>query len=228
MAFKLNNAPFRKKESATHKHPHPTKDEKTVAKGEGTKSGVANNLLDVLSEYGPDNNFQSSREFGENREERQYYEGQVKSRPGWEDTMGTSLDVAVKNARKTDDQGVETGAGKSSRDVIVQSTDADDYFSKNRTQAEQDAVDSAEARDKARDKGGSNAVNYAIATEAKRRNEKNENAKDAQARIDAATEEEKVANMSRKERREHDRKKAATDSAMPKSGFRMQRKGYKH
>jgi hypothetical protein len=83
-----------------------------------------------------------------------------------------------------------------------------------------------------REMAQADAVNEMVKKEANKRTQQHTEGNAAQARIDEAAakdaEADKVANMSRKERREYDRKKAATDSAMPRSGFKMQRKGYKH
>ena len=221
MAFKMKGSPMARNYGAPFNN-NGKEDAKAVRRAKGTEDQEVGNLLNILNEAGSGGTIDNYTKYANRDADYDYYADKVKSRPGWEDTIGTNLDQAVESARKSDEQQAAEGANKSPRDVIVQST-ADDYFSKNRTQAEEDAIKSVEARDMAQ----ADAVNEMVKREAARRTEKNVEGAAAQARIDVKAaedaEEARYNALSRSEQRREDRAKAK--SAVPKSGFKMHRKG---
>ena len=222
MAFKMKGSPMARNYGAPFNN-NGKEDAKAVRRAKGTEDEEVGNLLNILNEVGSGGTIDNYTKYANRDADYDYYADKVKSRPGWEDTIGTNLDQAVKSARKSDEQQAAEGASKSPRDVIVQSTDADDYFSKNRTQAEQDAVDSIQAREKAK----ADAVNNMVKEEVTKRGEQHAEGVAAQARIDAKAaedaEEARYNALRPSEQRREDRAKAK--SAVPKSGFKMHRKG---
>tara|TARA_B110000858_G_scaffold134406_1_gene152772 strand:- start:249 stop:980 length:732 start_codon:yes stop_codon:yes gene_type:complete len=239
MAFKMKGSPMARNYGGAFKKPmgenhdgldHDNTshkdDAKAVRKAKGTEDQEVGNLLNVLSEVGSGGKVDRFKGYSERDAEREHYEDQVTSKlgnvPTYRGDGGTSqMDLAVAGARKSDDAGVESGGGKTPG--LNQSKDVDEYYRTNQTQAEIDAIASAEARDKAKTK----AANKSIIEQATKRTGQNTEGKEAQVRIDtkAAVDAEKarVDGLSGSERRKEE--KAKKDSAMPKSGFKMQRKG---
>jgi hypothetical protein len=230
MAFKMKGSPMARNYGAPFNQNEDTKERKAddvaVRRAKGTEASKTLNLLNVLSEVGTDGQIDSYKRTNEDDAERQHYEKQVTSKygntPDYRGDGGTSqMDVAVSNARKSDDAWVESGGGKTPG--LNQSKDEGEYYRTNQSDDEVAAIASAEARDKAKAK----AANEMIVEQATKRTGKNVAGKEAQVRIDTKaaedTEKARYNALSRSERGREDR--AKEKSAMPKSGFKMHRKG---
>ena len=230
MAFKLNNAPFRKPKGQNHNGEDHTNashkaDAKAVRKAKGTEDQEVGNLLNVLNEAGSGGTIDNYTEYAEGRAERKYYEDAVRKRD-----PDTSTYRGDHNTNYTNSEG---GRYISQMDAAVDFEKGQD-----KQAAEEKAKgnwydESRSTSVEGREMAQADAVNEMVKREAMDRTEKNVEGDAAQARIDAATakdaEADKVANMSRKELKEYKRAQAAAaNSAMPKSGFKMQRKGYKY
>lgn len=223
MAFKMKGSPMARNYGAPFNQNEDTKERKAddvaVRRAKGTEASKTLNLLNVLSEVGTDGQIDSYKRTNEDDAERQHYEKQVTSKygntPDYRGDGGTSqMDVAVSNARKSDDAWVESGGGKTPG--LNQSKDEGEYYRTNQSDDEVAAIASAEARDKAKTK----AANEMIVEQATERTGKNVAGKEAQVRIDTKAavdaEEKRVASLSKKELRAEEK---------AKSGFKMHRKG---
>jgi hypothetical protein len=223
MAFKMKGSPMARNYGAPFNQNEDTKERKAdavaVRRAEGTEDQEVGNLLNVLSEVGTGGKIDSFKSTNEDQAERRHYEDQVTTKYGdvsdYHGSGGTSqMDVAVSNARKSDDTWGKSGGAKTSG--LNQSKDEGEYYRTNQSDDEVAAIASAEARDKAKTK----AANEMIVEQATERTGKNVAGKEAQVRIDTKAavdaEEKRVASLSKKELRAEEK---------AKSGFKMHRKG---
>ena len=231
MAFKMKGspmarnygAPFRKPKGQNHSGEDHTNashksDASKVRRAKGTEAQEVGNLLNVLE--GVDTSSEIySKEFDERAAERKYYEDSVRER-----------DPNISSYRgdyNTDYRNSEGGKYISQMDAAVdfekgQDEQAAEEKAKGNWYDESRST-SVEGREMAKTKAG----NQAVIDEANKRTQQHAEGIAAQARIDAATaedaEEARYNALSPREQRQEDRAKAK--SAVPKSGFKMHRKG---
>jgi len=232
MAFKMKGSPFARNYGGAFKKPmgenHNGEDHdntshkddvKAVKKAKGTDAQGVNNLLNVLNEVGSGGKVDNYTKYANRDAERKYYEDSVKEKDPDTSTYGGRSSTGYRNS--------EGGEYISQMDAAVDSEKRNDELAASEKAAGNWYDESRGTSVEGREMAQADAVNEMVKKEATDRVAKNVEGASAQARIDTKAaedaEEARVASLTKKQLREEE--KAAKNSAMPKSGFKMQRKG---
>lgn len=232
MAFKMKGspmarnygAPFTKPKGQNHNGEDHTNashknDAKAVKRAKGTEDQAVGNLLNVLNEAGSGGTIDNYTGYANTRAERKYYEDAVRKKDPDTSTYGGHHNTNYRNS--------EGGRYISQMDAAVDFEKGQDEQAAEEKAKGNWYDESRSTSVEGREMAQADAVNEMVKREAMDRTEKNVEGDAAQARIDAATaaetEEARYNALSRSEQRREDR--AKEKSAVPKSGFKMHRKG---
>lgn len=197
MAFKMKGNPmFRNyghpfKDTGDHSHPHGASKAETraVERGEGTEKSETGNILNVLGNYGKDNEtqraIQRAGQAGKEGAERNYYD----------ENKGNSS--SGESAKERDQTLIKQGK-----------TNADSAWLGSGKEEAAAAQTRSNAAKSAGEKAKNTSIGDAIKLEATNRSKRNEKAAATTARVNARNEANRVAGLTKKELRSEEKAKA--------------------